>query len=38
MDTYRMHNPIVCSDVVWLTNSIMHSEMWASWLVYCCVW
>jgi hypothetical protein len=27
-----------CSDIVRPINSVMHSEMWGSWLVYCYVW
>jgi hypothetical protein len=27
-----------CSDLIRLLNSVMHREMLASWLVYCCVW
>jgi hypothetical protein len=26
-----------CSDIVRPINSIMHSDMWVSWLVYCCL-
>jgi hypothetical protein len=26
-----------CSNIVWPVNSVMCGEMWASWLVYCCV-
>jgi hypothetical protein len=27
-----------CSETVQPINSVMHSEMWASCSVYCCVW
>jgi hypothetical protein len=27
-----------CCDIVWQMNSVMHSEMWVSGFVYCCVW
>jgi hypothetical protein len=27
-----------CCNMVWLINSVTHSEMWASCSKYCCIW